>query len=264
MRRSSQTSIFSSQYQKKQRRKSFFKKLAVFLLLAVALVIIFRKPILAKVEKVRQDILQEEKQKEELLENLPPTPVETPETAETPGEPVVEEKTVTLTLPGDVRLALSLEGEGEDLHFAPLTELVGYQADLSPSGKLLVLQKDDVQELYVADPAGTVTEITYRIYKSSRGYTETKESILGRLPGFVWSTQPRFLDEDTVVYLSQLPWFDNRRFLYVVELNPLSHKSFQSVKGVNVTLKGRTEKGLEYEADGKTRYLTPDMKIISP
>lgn len=263
MRKSSNSSIFSGKYQKKQKRKKFFKGLGLTALVLFILFLIFRNPILAKVEKVKSDIAEENQQKEELIKDMTETPaiggVETPTAIETP----VEEKTsLTMVLPdGETLDLLTVEENGEAV-FAPLLLAETFEGDLSPSKKLVTILDKETQELYLMDNKGTVTDITYKVYKNNKGYTESKESIMKRVPGFVWAVNPKFLDEDTVVYLSQLPWFDTRRFLYVVELNPLSHRNMQSVKGVDITLKSLTEKGLEYESDGKTFFVTPEYKIV--
>ncbi len=53
-------SIFSKKYDKSRRRRRFFKQLALVILLLVALFFIFRNPIMDKVNKVKQDITEEE------------------------------------------------------------------------------------------------------------------------------------------------------------------------------------------------------------
>lgn len=264
MRRTTNTSIFSGKYQKRARRKKILRGLGLTLLLLGILFLIFRNPILAKIEKVKLDILQENQQKEEMINNFPETPqgetVETPVVEiETPAE---EETSVSVVLPSEKSLDLATMEEDGEVFFAPIENLPGFLGDVSPSRKLVTLMDAETQDLYLLDLDGTVTDITYKTYKSSTGYKESKERILGRVEGFVWTSQPKFLDEDTVVYLSQLPWFDERRFLYIVELAPLSHRNMQSVKGINITLKDLTEKGLEYESDGKTLFLTGEYKIL--
>lgn len=264
MKKSSNSSIFSGKYQKKVRRQKFFKGLGFTVLVLAILFLVFRNPILEKVEKVKSDIAEENQQKEELINNIPETPVseavETPVGIETP----VEEKTaLTMVLPTGKTLDLLTTEENGEVVFAPLEPIETFEGDISPSKKLVTILDKETQELYLMDNQGIVTDITYKIYKNNKGYTEAKESIMTREPGFIWGTNPKFLDEDTVVYLSQLPWFDERRFLYIVELNPLSHRNMQSVKGVAIILKSLNEKGLEYESDGKTFFLTPDYKIVN-
>lgn len=257
------TSIFSSKYHKKQKRKRFFRKLALLILFLAALALLFRKPILEMVEKVKQDIAQEEVQKEQILDQIPETV--TNEEVEEPveEEPEIVKEYVTARLPLEKEVSLEVaEEEGEKI-FAPVAELSGMEGDISPSGKLAVILDQESQDLFLVDTQGEVTDITYKVYKNSRGYTESKESILGRREGFVWAEQPKFLDEDTVVYMSELPWFDARRFLYIVELEPLSHRNYQSVFGTDVVLGERTEEGLTYTKEGRTYTLTPDYRIIS-
>lgn len=264
MRRMSKTSIFSSKYEKRQRRKRFFRNLLFFIVLVAAMILIFRKPIMEMIEKVRQDIAQEEVQKEEILEQLPETVVN--EEPETPveEEPVVEKVYVTAVLPGSEAVSLEVIEENGAEIFAPSLELPGMESSISPAKNQLVILDSETQNLYLVDIEGNVTDITYKVYtKKDKTYSATKQQILDSYNGeFVWGEQPRFLDEDTVVYMSQLPWFDERRFLYIVELNPLSHRNFQSVFGTDVVLKELTEKGLEFEKEGKTYYLTSDYKII--
>lgn len=258
------TSIFSSKYHKRQRRKKFIRRTALLVFFAAALFFIFRTPLSNMVERVRQNIAEEEKQREEILEGIE-TPMETP-VEETPVESPTEPDPVyaSITLPGGTMFSVETVEENGQLLFKELPEELKLLADLSPSRDRLVVLEESTQDLYLADTAGQITDITYRVYKNSRGYQETKENILRRLPDFIWARQPKFLDEDTVVYMSQLPWFDERTFLYIVELNPLSHKNFQKVGGMEVVLLERTEAGLKFSIQGEEKVLTPDYKVIQP
>jgi len=256
------TSIFSNKYHKREKRKRFFKKLAIFLIIIAALALLFRKPILEMVEKVKQDIAQEKVQKEEILDQIPETVTneEIEETVE--EEPVIEKQYVIAALPMEKEVSLEVIEENGETIFAPVTELEGMEGDVSPSKTQAVILDQETQDLFLIGLDGTVTEITYKIYKNTKGYTNSKENIMNQIENFVWAEQPKFLDEDTVVYMSQLPWFDERRFLYVVDLLPLSHRNYQSVFGTDVVLGERTELGLSFTKEGVTYYLTPDYKII--
>jgi hypothetical protein len=256
------TSIFSNKYHKREKRRRFIKKLFIFILIIAALVLLFRKPILEMVEKVKQDIAQEKVQKEEILDQIPETV--TNEEIEEPveEEPVIVKQYVMAELPIEKEVSLEIVEENGEMIFAPFSELEGMEGDISPSMNQAVILDQETQDLFLIDLDGTVTDITYKIYKNTRGYTNSKENILNSYDEFVWAEQPKFLDEDTVVYMSQLPWFDDRRFLYVVDLMPLSHRNFQSVFGRDVVLGERTEMGLSFTKEGRTYYLTPDYKII--
>lgn len=252
-------SIFSKKYDRTRRRRKFLKQLAIVILLLVALFFLFRNPIMDKVNKVRQDIIEEE-----MVVNAPNQDQEIDPEEKPIETPVEEEILLTFMLEDETEFIFEMEKEGEDLLFKLPTERPNYEIDRSPNKTQLVILDEETQELYLANANGDLRNITYRIYENSKGYTESKESILNRKDNFVWAEQPRFLNEETVVYMSQLPWFDERRFLYIVELDPLSHRNFQSVFGRDLTLKELEEKGLAYEKADKTYYFTSDFKIITP
>lgn len=257
------TSIFSSKYHKRQKRIKFIRRTVLLLLFIAALFLLFRSPITDMVERVRQNIAEEQKQREDILDQIE-TPVETP-AEEEPEEPLEPEPVyLEVTLPGGESFAAEIVEENGEKFFKELDGTLPLEADLSPSRKLLVALETSTQDLYLVDTEGVITDITYRIYKNTKGYTATKESILERIPGFDWASQPKFLDEDTVVYMSQLPWFEERRFLYIVELEPLSHRNFQRVGGMDVLLLERTDAGLKFRIKDKEEVLTPEYKVVSP
>lgn len=251
-------SIFSSKYQKKQRRKKIIKRVLLIIILLVVLFFVFRKPILDKVNKVKSDIYKENQNRQESL--VPETPVEEPD--ETP-ETAVEEEVLynTFKTSFDEEIKVVYKEENGDKLYEEVMESSAIESDISPSKKAVVILEKDSQDLFYMDIDGNVKDITYKTYVSSRGYRESKESILNRLEDFIWSRNPKFLNDDTVVYLSNLPWFDERQFLYVVELDPLNHYNYQNVKGVDINLLELTEEGLLYEVNGKKYYLSEDLKI---
>ncbi len=254
------TSIFSQKYNRRRKRKDFFRRLGFVILFLAIIFLIFGKPIMDKVNKVRQDISEEN-----MGVQTPVDPKE-PLNPETLVEAVEDEPSIfeSFTFEEGHTLSLEILESHGMLVFKEPVVIEGYEMDLSPEKGQMVILDQKSQELYLAQSNGNLKNISYPIYKNSKGYTESKESILSRINGFVWAEQPRFLNENTVVYMSQLPWFDERRFLYIVELNPLSHRNFQSVFGTDVILKDLNEKGLVYEKAGKTYYFTSDYKILTP
>ncbi|NLC65523.1 MAG: hypothetical protein GX752_01115 [Clostridium sp.] len=253
-------SIFSSKYQKKQRRKKIIKRIFLVIILLVVLFFVFRNPILDKINKVKSDINKENHNKQETL--VPETSFEE-EPDQTPETEVEEEEELynTFKTSFDEEIKVIYKEENGEKLYEEVLDSSAIESDISPSKKAVIILEKDSQDLFYMDIDGNVTDITYKTYVSSKGYRESKESILNRLEGFIWSRNPKFLDDDTVVYLSSLPWFDERQFLYVVELDPLNHYNYQNVKGVNINLLELTEEGLQYEVAGKKYYLTEDFKI---
>lgn len=247
--------------------KAFKRFLTVLIVLAAGFFLL-RGPVMDKVAKVRQDIEQENRQREEdrVEAETPTTPV--PALPETP-EPEPERIFLTLELPEGRTLPVEvMEEEGRRFFPAP-PQGEDIEADVSPSREALVVLDSLTQDLFLLDVEGNVTDITYQVYSPRRSnFTESKESVLGRLPDFVWAKNPKFLSENQVVYLSMLPWFGSHDggslyFLYVVELEPLSHDHIAHlVHGVDITLLSLEEEGLRIEADGVEYILTEDLAIL--
>ena len=253
-------SIFSSKYQKKQKRKKIIKRVFLVIIFLIVLFFVFKNPILDKVNKVKSDINKENQNKQEVI--VPETSTE--EDLEITPETEVEEEEIlynTFKTSFDEEIKVIYKEENGEKFYDEILEGSSIEWDISPLKKAVVILEKDTQDLFYMDIDGNIKDITYKIYRSSKGYKESKESILNRLENFNWSRNPKFLNEETVVYLSSLPWFDQRQFLYVVELEPLNHYNFQNVKGIDINLLELTDDGLKYEADGKKYFLTENFKI---
>lgn len=250
------TSIFSSKYEKRRKRKRFLKNLAIGFVVVLIIALIVYKPLMHKVEQVRQRIAEEEYMKAN------PTVIPTvPAAEEKPEVPVA--MSYKAVLPSGNEAEVFYEITNGTFSFLPVDETEFWSGDVSPSKKLAVVFDKASQEMVLLDEAGLQADITYRVYRNSKGYTESKESIMARIDGFVWSEEPRFLSDSKVVFMSMLPWFKAEdRYMYVYDIAEKTHKSFQSVKGREVTFGELTDKGLMVTMDGKVSYLTPELKVV--
>lgn len=250
------TSIFSSKYEKRRKRKVFIRNLAITSAVLLVIALIVYKPLMHKVEQVRQRIAEEKYLKEN------PTVIPTvPAAEEKPEVPVPESYKVMLPSGNEAEVFYEMK-EGV-FSFLPVEESEVYTGDVSPSRKLAVVFDKATQEMVLVDETGVTTDITYRTYRNSKGYTESKESIMARIDGFVWSEEPRFLSDNQVVFMSMLPWFKAaERYMYVYDIAAKTHKSFQSIKGSEVIFGELSDKGLMVTMDGKVVYLTPQLKVI--
>jgi hypothetical protein len=250
------TSIFSSKYEKRRKRKAFLKNLAIGTAVILVIALIVYKPLMNKVEQVRQRIAEEKYLKEN------PTVIPTvPAAEEKPEVPVPESYKVMLPSGNEAEVFYEMK-EGA-ISFLPVDDTESWSGDISPSKKLAVVFDKAAQEMVLVDETGIQTDITYRVYKNSRGYTESKESIMARIDGFIWSEEPRFLSDTQVVFMSMLPWFKaDERYMYVYDITEKTHRSFQSIKGSEVIFGELTDMGLMVTMDGKVSYLTPELKVV--
>lgn len=249
------TSIFSSKYEKRRKRKVFLRNLGIMTLIVLVIGLIVYKPLMHKVEQVRQRIAEEKYLKANPTV-IPTVPTEVIPEAEVP-------ESFKVMLPSGKEAEVYYEKTDGVFSFLKIEETEAWSGDVSPSGKLAVVFDKESQEMVLVDEAGLQTDITYRVYKNSKGYTETKESIMARIEGFVWSEEPRFLSDNQVVFMSMLPWFKaEERYMYVFDIAGKTHKSLQTIKGKEVVFGELTDKGLMVTMDGNARYLTPGLKVV--
>ncbi|ETA79815.1 hypothetical protein [Youngiibacter fragilis] len=252
----SKTSIFSSKYEKRRKRKRFLRNLAIGSAVLLLIAFAVYKPLMHKVEQVRQRIAEEKYLKEN------PSVVPTVPVAEEKPEVIVPES-YKVTLPSGREAEVFYELTDGSFSFLPVDDAEFWSGDVSPSKKLAVVFDRETQEMVLVDETGIQTDITYRVYRNSKGYTESKESIMARIDGFVWSEEPRFLSENQVVFMSMLPWFKAaERYMYLYDITGKTHRSFQSIKGSEVVFGELSDKGLMVTMDGKVSYLTPELKVV--
>ncbi len=75
---------------------------------------------------------------------------------------------------------------------------------------------------------------------------------------------PKFINEDNIVYVSELPWMNESAVQYIWKVNLKNnvHTQVKPEKGKSITFKNITTKGLETIIDGKIFYVTSTGKII--
>lgn len=265
------TSIFSNKYEKKMRRRRFVRNLLILVALVAVVGLVIYKPLMNKVAEVRLKVEQENIQKETPPAENPvvTAPGAEPPAGETPvpGTGVAEQpagNTFKVTLNSGLEVSLPYDVVDGKNVFRDVVETDAYAGDVSPTRALAVVIDKVTQESFLVDAAGTLKEITFKVYKSKSGAQQTREQAMARKPGIVWAQTPMFLDEGRVVYLSVAPWFKEEKYLWVYTIETDTHKSFQSIKGTDVVLTGLKEKGMGYtlKADGVEKYLTTQLKIV--
>ena len=136
--------------------------------------------------------------------------------------------------------------------------------DISPSKKSIVVQSTNNQDLLYFNVNKISKDITRKVHTSTKGQIISKENQLQRQPNYVWSITPKFIDEDNVVYVSELPWINKKAVQYIWKVN-LKNNDYTQVKeafGESVTFKNMTSKGLETLIDGDVLYINSSGEVI--
>lgn len=133
---------------------------------------------------------------------------------------------------------------------------------ISPTGKSMVLFDNKVQSVILVDINGNKQDITNPKYVSSSGTEISKTSQLSSQPSYIWCSSPKFINEDNIAYISQLPWIGkSTKYIWIENIKNKTHSLVQGIEGEDIKLDQITDKGLTVTIDGKTVYLTSEGNI---
>lgn len=177
-----------------------------------------------------------------------------------------EEKSYTVTLSDGKQIKTVYQETDGNKKFETVTsdtENVDY--NISPSGTGVVIYDSAAQNLIYVDINGSISDITKKDYVSfSNNQVFNKDEVLKSNPNYVWDTSPKFIDDENIAYISQLPWFTNDaiKYVWIVNVkNVQNQRCFESIKGINIQFDKLTDKGLTINVDSKTVYLDANGNI---
>lgn len=263
-------SMFSKDYEKKmKRRRTRNITLSIICLVAVIAGGIFF--FLGGSSKESSNYVTSlfKKDKEAQKENIKEEPKETnkPEEANKPEEPKQQEED-NLSMDLDIGNGKFVKVNFDETNQGKIFKSIDTNGnkvsfDIDSKGGYSVLLDQDTQNLYLSDTNGTLTDISLHTYSASSGTQFSKENVLRENPKYVWHESPRFLNENAIVYVSQLPWFNKSdKYIWIEDLNTKNHQCL-NVQGQEVTFGKLSDKGLEVNIDGTLKYVTTDGKIIN-
>ena len=147
---------------------------------------------------------------------------------------------------------------------APLQN--GTTFSISPTQHSLLIVDGSTQELKLFDQNGNEKDLTFKSYKTRDGRVFTREQILSSQQGYKWCENAKFLDDNKIVYLSNLPWFGTGNldtYLWMLDLQTGNYQTLFNVKGKEIILGNLTDKGLEITIDGNSKFLTANGELIN-
>lgn len=133
---------------------------------------------------------------------------------------------------------------------------------ISPSGKKAILFDDKVQSIILVDINGDKKDVTNPQYTSTSGNVIEKNAQLTAQPNYIWCSSPRFIDDNNIAYISQLPWIGKTtKYVWIETLENKSNFMVQEIQGEELKLEGLTDKGITVVQDGKTLFLKSDGSV---
>lgn len=134
--------------------------------------------------------------------------------------------------------------------------------DISPSKKQIVVLENSTQNLILLDINGTINDISKTEYVSSKGTVFSKDSIMKANVGYIWCAAPKFINEDNIIYQSQLPWFNkgNIKYIwkYIISSKVYEHNlsgGLGEVFGADIKYGKLNSEGLEVIIDGNVKIV---------
>lgn len=133
---------------------------------------------------------------------------------------------------------------------------------ISPTGKNIIIFDDKIQSMIYLDSAGNKQDITNAKYVSTSGTIFDKDKVLSGRPDYIWCSTPKFIDDDNIAYLSQLPWFDKTtKFVWVENLKTKVNTRIENLSGEDVKFESVQSKGLPVVLDGVTKFLSSSGSV---
>ncbi|AOR24232.1 hypothetical protein [Clostridium taeniosporum] len=262
-------SIFSREYEKrmKKRRRNF---LIIFIIIGIGIIISTVK-ILNNVtdysavkQKIQAWIDSDSSQNKE--ENLPKEESnQVKQVKKEPELPKSEEEFFEITLKNGQKVKATYINENGESKFKGLeSEEQGLVYDISPSRKkLLILENDQSIKLYNVD--GTSKLVSKEEYKSSKGDIFTKEAILMNNPQYLWNYNPKFVNDDMIVFVSNRPYFGTaatKQYLWMTNLNDNSDIVQWDLAAKKIEIAEYEEKGIKIAVDGNIYYIDINGNIV--
>lgn len=260
-------SIFSKQYDKEIRRRKHIKKIVIFLVFCLGIYLVVKIYLGVNFngvsfKNVAAKLQQEQKKKEADSEKSSRIVNKTTKGSSSAKskKSASKDKVVTAKLVDgkQVIVTYNVSGNTKKIKSVNLNGVDG-EYNISPSSQNLIIYEKAGQNMYCVDSNGNVSDITYKTYTSTSGTAFTKDNIIQSNQNYIWCASPKFVDDNTIVFISQLPWFDNRTDKYVWRAT-LNDKAYANtnIHGNDVKINNMTDKGIEIVTDGTTQYMKAD------
>lgn len=130
--------------------------------------------------------------------------------------------------------------------------------NINPSKDTVVILDTNTQSLILSDINGKLKDITKKSHTSTKGTNYTKENRLKKYPDLVWNDHPKFVNDDEIAYVSQLPYLSIKpnKFLWKYSISNDTHNIVKGkYSGKKIEIGNLSEEGLEVIIDGNKKVI---------
>ncbi len=151
---------------------------------------------------------------------------------------------------------------GDEVEFQGIDEsfVDKYKVDISPNKKLILIDDFNNQNTYLVDSNFNVYNLDPEFFYSNSAKARFyKKDVMSNYENYVWYKNPKFMDDNTIVYVSNLPWFGkNEQYVWKTDVSNLNDLKYfmTSVAGQNIDFVELTEEGIKVNINNEIKLLT--------
>ncbi len=135
-----------------------------------------------------------------------------------------------------------------------------YKFDISPNKTMMLIDDYKAQSTYLVDSQFNVYNLNPEFFYSNSAKSRFyKNDVMSEYENYAWYKNPKFINDSTVVYVSNLPWFGkNEEYIWksdVSNLNDIKH-FMTPIGGENIDFMELTEEGIKVNINNEIKLLT--------
>lgn len=178
---------------------------------------------------------------------------------------VIPEKTyVELVLSDEMTVKAEYKDEEGQKKFIGIEPVDGITYNISPTGQLILIT-DSNQNMRVFNLDGVMNDITKTEYVSGAGTVFTKEQTLIDNPEYIWDSEAKFIDDNKIIYISQLPYFGSaavNKYIWTFDMGSRIHEVRWDLVASDTTIgELDSEKGVSVMANGVNYFISSDGAV---
>jgi hypothetical protein len=144
------------------------------------------------------------------------------------------------------------------------TDEKGVVYSISQSGKeMMVTDTNSVITLYNVDGSNKI--VSKDQYVSTKGGVFTKEDTIRTQPGYLWNSNPKFISEEKIIFVSNRPYFGNavsKQYLWMTDIQTGEDKIFWEISGQNIEIGEKEDKGIKITIDNRVCYIDENGNFL--
>lgn len=180
-------------------------------------------------------------------------------------EPEKEMKIMELKIDDNSIIKVEYEQlEGKDIFKEVKENQSNIYYDINPS-KNIILTIDEKQNMKIFSTDKKESVVHKDKYVAPTGEAFIKENVLTTYKDYIWNGSAKFINDTTIAYISNVPYFgyDLNQYIWILNLSDNSHKTIWSSKGKEIKLNTIKENGLEITIDGNAKYINENGEIFN-